>query len=169
MAASGHLQPAGWGAHTRADHGTLGMGWAGGPGGHQHLLSLLLQLLGLHALLYLGQEGRTGGGGVLQAPLLGQLLHLHLQLPVGEPHLLQLQLTLVQLSGRQQRGVRGPSPTTNLQENTEWGRSKLEGVQGMQLVKYRFGKLYRTNSPASSTDKFQKEKDKRAIYRLKET
>ena len=138
MAASGHLQLAGWGAHTHADHGTLGVGWAGGPGGHQHLLSLLLQLLGLHALLYLGQEGRTGGGGVLQAPLLGQLLHLHLQLPVGEPHLLQLQLTLVQLSGRQQRGVRGPSPTTNLQENTERGRSKLEGVQRMQLVKYRF-------------------------------
>lgn len=68
--------------------------------GCQHLLSLLLQLFRLHALLDLGQEGRAGGGTTLQTPLLSELFHLHLQLSVGEPHLLELQLALVQLSKR---------------------------------------------------------------------
>lgn len=74
--------------------------------GGQHLLSLLLQLFGLHALLYLGQEGGAGGGRALQTPLLGELLHLHLQLSVREPHLLELHLALMQLSKRQQMVVR---------------------------------------------------------------
>lgn len=76
----------------------------------QHLLSLLLQLLGLHALLYFRQEGRAGGCRALQTPLLSELLHLHLQLSVGEPYLLELQLALMQLSERQQTVVRRAEP-----------------------------------------------------------
>lgn len=63
----------------------------------KYLFSFLLQLLCLHALLYLREQGCAGCVEVLETFLLAELLHLALQLPVGQPHLLELQLALVQL------------------------------------------------------------------------
>lgn len=135
----------------------------------QHLLSLLLQLLSLHALLNLGQEGRAGGGRALQAPLLGELVHLHLQLSVGEAHLLELQLALMQLSGRQQMVVRlvkpkqmrsaHPEPDHVSRSNHRFtekyrGRNMLDYMRGTQSAELGLRKSYRANSPVSSTDTF---------------
>lgn len=103
-----------------------------------HLLSLLLQLLGLHALLDLREQGRAGGGRALQAPLLCELIHLALQLPAGEPHLLQLQLALVQLSERQQTGVRLAKPKPMRDPNP--GRDSASGPRHPLPEKCRGGR-----------------------------
>lgn len=63
----------------------------------KYLFSFLFQLLCLHALLYLRQQGRAGCVEILETSLLAELFYLPLQLPVGQPHLLELHLALVQL------------------------------------------------------------------------
>lgn len=69
-----------------------------------YLLPLLLLLLLLHALLHLTQQAAALRRRALQAALLRQLLQPPRQLPVGQLHLLQLQLALPQLWGEGEGG-----------------------------------------------------------------